>query len=123
MEELRRSVGLRSYGQKDPLNEYKNEAFAYFEELMKQIRNNLCVNLFRSATNLVNFQHMLARLSASAKTTGPEGEQGPAVPTTPQYKKALPKISIKIPHADIGRNDPCPCGSGKKYKKCCGASV
>lgn len=123
MEELRRSVSLRSYGQKDPLNEYKNEAFAYFEELMKQIRNNLCVNLFRSATNLVNFQHMLARLSASARTTGPEGEQGPTIPTTPQHKKTFPKISIKIPHTDIGRNDLCPCGSGKKYKKCCGATA
>ena len=53
MEELRRSIGLRSYGQKDPLSEYKGEAFRFFEELMNNVRLQICTSLFRSATNRV----------------------------------------------------------------------
>lgn len=118
MEDLRRSVGLRSYGQKDPLNEYKSEAYRYFEELMQRIRNAICRNLFRSATNLSNFQHMLARLSASANVSGPSSEgQG-----SKGVSRSLPKVTIKREEPKVGRNDLCPCGSGKKYKKCCGKS-
>lgn len=119
MEDLRRSVGLRSYGQKDPLNEYKSEAFVFFEELMKQMRNSVCVNLFRSATTKDNLQQLASRLSKRIQISGPlnEGESGP-----PEKRKALPKISLPLREAPrVGRNDPCPCGSGKKYKKCCGA--
>jgi len=76
MEELRRSVNLRSYGQKDPLNEYKSEAYGYFEELMENVRSEICTSLFRTATNLQAFQSMLSRLSQEATVAGPS--------TTPQ---------------------------------------
>lgn len=119
MEDLRRSVGLRGYGQKDPLNEYKSEAFVFFEELMKQIRNGVCMNLFRSATTKDNLQQLAKRLSKRIHISGPANE-GQNAGTA--EKKTLPKIAPRpreIPR--IGRNDLCPCGSGKKYKKCCGA--
>ena len=72
MEELRRSVGLRGYGQKDPLSEYKNEAFRAFEEMMIGMRSEVCTGLFRSSTNLAAFENMLSSLSGVAKATGPD---------------------------------------------------
>ena len=72
MEELRRSVNLRSYGQKDPLNEYKSEAFKFFQELMTQVRTEICNSVFRSATNENAFHNMLSRLAEKVHTDGPQ---------------------------------------------------
>jgi preprotein translocase subunit SecA len=141
MEELRKSIGLRSYGQKDPLVEYKSEAYNFFEELMTNIRLHICTGLFRSASNLSSFENMLSILARSAKTQGPEdlpdaaaataarlkpppGTRPPAgaaapIPAEPEIQ--LPKVSIRRDTPKVGRNDPCPCGSGKKYKHCHGA--
>jgi preprotein translocase subunit SecA len=69
---LRRSVGLRGYGQKDPLSEYKNEAFRAFEEMMVSMRSDVCSGMFRSSTNLAAFENMLSNLSNVAKATGPD---------------------------------------------------
>jgi len=136
MDELRRSVGLRGYGQKDPLSEYKNEAFRAFEEMMVAMRSEVCSGLFRSSTNLAVFENMLSTLNNVAKTTGPEssGETGfdqfrstPGGSGAPQASEAPEIAPIATPVVrdtpKVGRNDPCPCGSGKKYKKCCGAGV
>ncbi len=142
MEELRQSVGLRGYGQKDPLNEYKSEAFTFFEQMMKSIRGDICHRLFHSATNIKAFENMLSVLSRQAQTRGPVDPTGAAAPSI----TALPNIQQKrrvLAGADgmsgeeaqpsvvtvrkegpkIGRNAPCPCGSGKKYKKCCGRAA
>ncbi|MAK47482.1 MAG: hypothetical protein CMI24_09615 [Opitutae bacterium] len=133
MEELRRSVGLRGYGQKDPLSEYKNEAFRAFEEMMGSMRSEVCTGLFRSSTNLAAFENMLSSLSGVAKTTGPESGNagfdkfggGQGRPPSAQEDSEAPKIATPVVRdaPKVGRNDPCPCGSGKKYKKCCGAGV
>ncbi len=135
MEELRRSIGLRSYGQKDPLNEYKAEAFTFFEELMNNVRLQICTSLFRSATNRDAFENLFAILSRSARLQGPAAaptalaaatqsaapaETGPAAPAEPEIK--LPSVTIRRDTPKVGRNDPCPCGSGKKYKNCHGAA-
>ena len=72
MDELRRSVGLRGYGQKDPLSEYKNEAFRAFEEMMVSMRSDVCSGMFRSSTNLAAFENMLSNLSDVAKASGPD---------------------------------------------------
>ncbi|MDF9833595.1 preprotein translocase subunit SecA [Ereboglobus sp. PH5-5] len=137
MESLRQSVSLRSYGQKDPLVEYKNEAYKYFEELMDAVRLQICTGLFRSASNLQAFENMLAMLSRGAKLQGPENAEasGPSVRTTvthsgpaqqqlstnsPEGEIKLPKVTIRRETPKVGRNDPCPCGSGKKYKNCHG---
>jgi preprotein translocase subunit SecA len=143
MEELRRSIGLRSYGQKDPLVEYKGEAYKYFEEMMTNVRLQICTGLFRSATNLQSFENMLSILARSARMEGPENPPAPgagprlAAPSTnatittsspagalpapaDQPEIQLPKVTIRREVPKVGRNEPCPCGSGKKYKQCCG---
>ena len=136
MEELRRSIGLRSYGQKDPLSEYKGEAFRFFEELMNNVRLQICTSLFRSATNRDAFENLFAILSRSARLQGPAaaptalaaatqaaapaGED--AAPAAPAEDIKLPSVTIRREAPKVGRNDPCPCGSGKKYKNCHGAS-
>ncbi len=141
MEELRRSIGLRSYGQKDPLVEYKGEAYKYFEELMNNVRLQICTGLFRSASNLESFENMLALLSRTAQAVGPSDTPAPArsappppqITTTvtssgpapaaaaPEQEIVLPKVTIRREVPKVGRNDPCPCGSGKKFKNCHGA--
>lgn len=124
MEDLRRNVGLRSYGQKDPLNEYKNEAYTYFEELMGNVRAQVCTRLFRTATNMVaieNVKSMLAR-QAVAQGGGSENAVAGRSGAKPAQSKEvkLPKVTVKRNLPKVGRNDPCPCGSGKKFKQCCG---
>jgi preprotein translocase subunit SecA len=137
MEELRRSIGLRSYGQKDPLVEYKGEAYKYFEELMNNVRLQICTGLFRSASNIESFENMLALLSRTARAVGPTDAPpapaaGPQVTTTvtssgpdagaaPEQEIVLPKVTIRREAPKVGRNEPCPCGSGKKFKNCHGA--
>ncbi|MDB6167789.1 MAG: preprotein translocase, SecA subunit [Verrucomicrobia bacterium] len=136
MEDLRKSIGLRSYGQKDPLVEYKSEAYRFFEELMNNVRLQICTGLFRSASNLESFENMLALLSRTAKAVGPSDAPAPvAAPrmeTTTTVTSGggtssapreiqLPKVTIRRDTPKVGRNDPCPCGSGKKYKQCHGA--
>jgi len=137
MEELRRSIGLRSYGQKDPLVEYKGEAYTYFEELMNNVRLQICTGLFRSASNLESFENMLSLLASTAKTQGPEDAPPPAADLNPPVSAVpgqdtagvppapaeiqLPKVTIRRDLPKVGRNDPCPCGSGKKFKNCHGA--
>ena len=130
MEELRRSIGLRSYGQKDPLVEYKGEAFKYFEELMNNVRLQICSGLFRSASNLESFENMLALLSRSAKAVGPtdapaapaaSAPAAPAEAAPAEQEIVLPSVTIRRETPKVGRNEPCPCGSGKKFKSCHGA--
>ncbi|MBT3480750.1 MAG: preprotein translocase subunit SecA [Opitutales bacterium] len=122
MEELRRSVSLRSYGQKDPLSEYKNEAYTYFEELIGMIRTQLCSRLFRTATNMVAIENVKTMLARQAVAVGPgDAAQTSGGPVGTQPKEvALPKVAVKRAAPKVGRNEPCPCGSGKKYKQCCG---
>ncbi|HEU5079777.1 MAG TPA: preprotein translocase subunit SecA [Opitutaceae bacterium] len=146
MEELRRSIGLRSYGQKDPLVEYKAEAYTYFEELMNNVRLQICTGLFRSATNLQSFENMLSLLSRSVRTQGPETPVAPpargAAAPAPEVRTtittsggastavedapdgsniSLPNVTVRRAMPKVGRNDPCPCGSGKKFKNCHGS--
>ena len=134
MEELRRSVGLRGYGQKDPLSEYKNEAYRAFEEMMQAMRSDICSGMFRSSTNLAAFENMLSSLSNVAKTSGPDqsgvqgfdrfsGPQGGPQQAELSEAPDIPKVAVPVVRdaPKVGRNDPCPCGSGKKFKKCCGA--
>lgn len=83
MEDLRQSVGLRGYGQKDPLVEYKNEAFTYFNTMMNQVRSDICTGIFRSVTNMKAFEQMMGRLRSRVQTTGPaepDGDQGQSAP-------------------------------------------
>ncbi len=93
IEDLRKSVGLRSYGQRDPLNEYKSEAFVYFEQMMGRIRQDVCSGLFTSATNLQSFQSLL-EMMRRARQSGPENPAG--MPAAPAPMVARPGFSATM---------------------------
>ncbi|MDR0978176.1 MAG: preprotein translocase subunit SecA [Endomicrobium sp.] len=106
LDQLRRSIGFRAYAQKDPKIEYQKESFALFEAMMKRIRENTVEYVFKVHMN-IDFSEQDVKEEHSAADHELENRIN--------NKKADPKNLNKI-----GRNDPCPCGSGKKYKKCCG---
>ena len=134
MDGLREAVYLRAYGQKDPLTEYKTEAYAMFVELMESIKNEVLNNLFRSTTNLQAFEQLLAsvpRHLLQQDLLGSEGHFGAnegeidTTQTAPQtaFEQAMNAPVQRAPQKTVGRNEPCPCGSGKKYKSCCGRTA
>ncbi|MDR1595746.1 MAG: preprotein translocase subunit SecA [Puniceicoccales bacterium] len=118
MDALRNSVGLRSYGQRDPINEYRSEAFEYFGAMLRQINSDVCRKLFRSASNAKAFGRMVNELHKNVMLSGGDG----GASSGERAAELAPKMVIKRKSVvKVNRNDPCPCGSGKKYKKCCGA--
>jgi len=128
MDHMRAGIGLRGYGQRDPLIEYKKEAYILYNELNNLIQKQVVYSIFKVA-DLGNF-------AAPAFKTGPikysapvkEMEKGSS--QFAGFKKAgaektatVDLVHEKVKDASgqkVGRNDPCPCGSGKKFKKCCG---
>jgi preprotein translocase subunit SecA len=110
MDMLREGVGLRAYGQKDPLVEYKFEAFDMFEAMIEAIEDDVVKYMYR--VNVVS-QPMMTMDDPLENAT----MNNPTVDTTDGEAVKEPVVN-KGP--EIGRNDPCPCGSGKKYKNCCG---
>jgi preprotein translocase subunit SecA len=144
MDSLRYSIGLRGYGQRDPLIEYKAEAYKIFDDLMVNIKTEICHNIFRSASSLMAFESFLRNIpqrtthqaTSAFGGAAPANPEAPAAPgaSAPGGGPAQPKPSDIVSEAaaamdkakpvraapKVGRNDPCPCGSGKKYKHCCG---
>ena len=169
MDDLRRSVSLRGYGQRDPLVEYKREAYEMFTELMGVIKRGIARNAFNATTNINAFMAMRERNARKVQATHQDlGDLTAAIPPPPPAAEPEPapapaNFSMTFgpsgapaepvaPSADgtdgsleslldslgqgapmpapkgtpitagpkVGRNDPCPCGSGKKYKNCCG---
>ena len=129
MDGLREAVYLRAFAQKDPLVEYKNEAFSMFGELMDSIKLEVLNNLFRSTTNLQAFENLLRSLPQSLIQADVPGLSRPqqAAPSPPanDAEPEAPKIELPIKRElpKVGRNEPCPCGSGKKFKNCCGRTA
>jgi preprotein translocase subunit SecA len=141
MDGLREGIYLRSYGQKDPLVEYKAEAYDMFSQLMGSIKSEVLSNLFRSTTNLMAFEQFLATLPFGLNAPDPAQTGGAPRPPGPG---PIPRrenlglgggqpasngdgegdVELVIPQRQktvtVGRNEPCPCGSGKKYKNCHG---
>lgn len=128
MEELRRSVNLRGYGQKDPLSEYKSEAYVFFEELMNNVRTEICNSVFRSATSAEAFNNMLARLSQTAQVAGPgtgqpqpgalAGAAAAAQPQAAAKEVELPKVEpIRRELPKIGRNETVTVRKGVETKE------
>ncbi|MET0271584.1 MAG: SEC-C metal-binding domain-containing protein, partial [Phenylobacterium sp.] len=127
LDHLRNVIGLRGYGQRDPLNEYKTEAFSLFEKLLVDLRQNVTRWLMT-----VEFQfeeppqappgmfevHVDPLTGENAAQMGylPDG-----LPV--DQREALPVSALPQGWEDTGRNQPCPCGSGKKFKHCHGALV
>lgn len=109
---LRDGIGLRAYGQKDPLIEYKKEAYDLFNKMMFEIQGETVRHMFRTkfGVQIVNMQDetvIETDLARAAEEFHPSEEVEEAIRQPERHEK-------------IGRNDPCPCGSGKKYKNCCG---
>ena len=102
MTELRDGIGLRAYGQKNPIVEYKREGYDMFEEMVHLIQEDTLRRLYFTV-----LARPVERKQVATPTAATHGNEGPAKP-------------VKKKEVKVGPNDPCPCGSGKKYKKCCG---
>ncbi|HEY8902007.1 MAG TPA: preprotein translocase subunit SecA [Chthoniobacterales bacterium] len=132
MDGLREAVNLRAFGQKDPLVEYKNDGYAMFVELMDNIKSEVLNNLFRSTTNLQAFEKLLGSLPQTLIQQMLEGkdimlggsaaEAMAAEDDEVEKASASPRLELPLRREapQVGRNDTCPCGSGKKFKNCCG---
>ena len=107
MEHMKEGIGLRGYGQLDPLREYQREGFALFEELMDRIREETLSTLFRFQLRRKAPEQLPKKKKRTMHLSHGDGGEAP--------------VTVKRKGKKVGRNDPCPCGSGKKYKKCCGA--
>ena len=132
MDSLRYSIGLRAHGQRDPLIEYKAEAFKIFDELMVNVKTEICHNIFRSASSMLAFENFLRNVpqqtlhqstsafGGGAAAQGSPGRASDVVSEAAAAAEAQSKARPVRTGPKVGRNDPCPCGSGKKYKQCCG---
>ena len=132
MDSLRYSIGLRGYGQRDPLIEYKAEAFKMFDTLMVNIKTEICHNIFRSASSLMAFENFLRNMPQQTLHQTASAFTEPTVDTAATENQPRPSDMVSQAAAavekarpvrmgpKVGRNDPCSCGSGKKYKQCCG---
>ena len=128
MDHLRSSISLRAIAQKDPLIEYKNEAFKTFETLMGRIYNEVVTNLFRATiSSLEDFENMLENMPQEQihemfdqfdEAEFAEEQANTMLAEGNGHEDDI-QLTFRRHEAKVGRNDPCPCGSGKKYKKCC----
>ena len=127
MDYLRQGIGLRSYAQKNPKQEYKREAFNMFQQLLEQIKHETVsliartelptleeIRVLEEAQQIpedIEYQHVQADNVLQPGTSQPQAAPPVHAPKSKPFKRGRKKV---------GRNDPCPCGSGKKYKHCCG---
>lgn len=116
IDDLREGIGLRGYGQRDPLIEYKNEAFSMFERLMAAIDYEVTRRIFRVHVHLAPEQ--LQGIQQQQKTTVAKAAEK-EIQKRDQKVSSSQAFNVSPPiKKKLGRNDPCPCGSGKKWKKC-----
>ena len=135
LDELREGISLRAYAQRDPLIAYKHEGYALFQELLSSAREEILAGLLRVQ---VSPTQLAFTRPAGPKVAGyvhqsvdhfdktPEAEKQPDTPGSSKVISSVipgPGQQTPLRVKKVRRNDPCPCGSGKKYKKCCGKSV
>ncbi len=106
MDDLREGIGLRAYGQRDPLMEYKFEAYEMFQAMLQEMQHDVIQLLFRVRLVTEEQSRQQDRLRQAVTNRNGDGAAQKRVPVRRERK--------------VGRNEPCPCGSGKKYKRCCG---
>jgi preprotein translocase subunit SecA len=114
MDHLKEGIGLRGYGQKNPLNEYKREGFEMFANMIETVKQKTLSTLFRikiASEEDVDRDAMEKKKRQQSEMRLSRGSEGSG---------ESPKQPMKREGEKVGRNSPCPCGSGKKYKKCCG---
>lgn len=123
MDHLRAGIGLQGYGQRDPLVEYKREAYRMFKDLMASIQDQVVYNIYKSAV-VQNLAHEQATPRLEMREQGPAKTmaEGRSVFSPALVTSAMAPAKPRDAEGNkVGRNDLCPCGSGKKYKKCHGA--
>ena len=137
IDSLRQGINLRSHAQRgDPLIDYKQEAYSMFADLMGRIKLEIAAGIFRTSASITAFESFLRNLpqklihetAPAGMGTPPEGQSAPLPLTdglTPEAangkaEKSERQLPIRKTTPEVGRNEPCPCGSGKKYKNCCG---
>ena len=135
LDDLREGIGLRAYGQRDPLVEYKREAFELFDMMTQSIKDESVEYIFRvdvvrdeKVKSVFNGDQKLVHQEASAFDGGLSGKEEARIQEAtsgsmaPPMQARDPEVTrpIRRETEKVGRNDPCPCGSGKKHKKCCG---
>ena len=135
MDQLKDGIGLRGYGQQDPAVAYAQEGFSMFEELIADIREetvkfcyNVTVTTRTERRNVVSGKTSAAKEEykddEAARQAAQQRAQGGAMPAAaPKAEKTGKQETIRREMPKVGRNDPCPCGSGKKYKNCCGKNA
>jgi preprotein translocase subunit SecA len=135
MDHLREGIGLRGYAQKDPIVEYKREGFAMFEQMIDTFAEDVVQKLFRvqvEEKKVIPLETRRAQPMTMSRSFamggGGTGSISPPIANNPQVAAARgvnppPTVTGTVHRQTpkVGRNDPCPCGSGKKYKKCHGA--
>ncbi len=128
---LREGIGLRAYGQRDPLVEYRNESYAMFQEMVTRIKLDVMEYLYKfhprfKAVSVglmekaaTDYQHEQVKQFQAVRKMAIEANSGVKHSIPAQGLGAEKAVPYKRSSKKVGRNDPCPCGSGKKYKKCC----
>ncbi len=118
LDHLKEGIGLRGYGQRDPLQEYKKESFDLFDMMRERVENDIVQKLFRFEP--MTEEQVIEQRARQQRAAAPRIELSapPKVEGQRPQQPAANRGEVKV-----GRNDPCPCGSGKKYKKCHGAAV
>jgi len=111
MDRVREGIGLRGYGQRDPLVEYKNEGYKMFQNLLASMQNNVVYSFYK--IGIVKKESPMKNKNIQM--------QGAAKTSSEDSSKEASVLSVPVRKKKIGRNAPCPCGSGKKYKYCCWA--
>jgi preprotein translocase subunit SecA len=121
IDHLKEGIGLRGYGQRDPLTEYKKEAFDLFQDMAERVKAAVVERLFKVQV-VREAPIAMPTMTARADTRESRGEMPSVAGEAPRPAPlaAAPRPAPRTATGDkVGRNDPCPCGSGKKYKKCC----
>ena len=145
MDYLKQGIGLRAYGQLDPLVEYKQEAYSAFKNLTESMYEDFLRTFLRlqmaveqalpeqksALQGKVDYSNPEGNLDAKERNEAPAPSANKVAGNAKGMPNQAPKEEVKArtyvkdkddPYANVGRNDPCPCGSGKKYKKCHGAN-
>lgn len=131
LDSLREGINLRAYGQRNPLVEYQHEAFAMFSEMSETIKEQAIEFIFKvemhtkaPIRSVFQSEHQeCSHADAASVSPATAANAATALPPVVPSQPSRPKgETVKRAESKVGRNDPCPCGSGKKYKKCCGTA-
>ena len=118
MDELKDGIGLRAYGQKDPVVQYRIEGFDMFDQMVNDIK----FDVVKILLNISRVQNLERKQTVRITKQGLQEAANNMRKDIPKETKEVSHEPVVNSNPKVGRNDPCPCGSGKKYKNCCGKS-